>query len=359
MPVTVTGHVIDENGQAQAALLVGVFDTSGLFGSRQLPNTANQADPLFAGYAPVAADGSFTLTCASGAKTAQLRVVDKVGRVLLSPDPIAFTADVALAAPLVVSRAATDGWLATGGQFPTAVPGNSIDIIVDNHDAWQQVAAAVRAAKTSINFMLFFLDVGNDRMSFTPDMPDIAIGTGKPTPGDTLEDALTAAGDAGVVVRLCCNQLTAANGMVPTYFFDTAAAVFSYFDDPAKFPSITVRKCPTPMDTPIHTKFVVIDNSQAFVIGSPFVQDYYDEYTHHVEDPRHGWFWFASRSQLQVPTHDVSLHITGPAIQLLNQTFCTHWNYAKPDGTPDLAPDPAPGADRRRDRPGHPEPAGQ
>ena len=47
----VTGQVLDENGAAQAGLIVGAYDTDGLFGDRLLANTTNSSDPLFADYA--------------------------------------------------------------------------------------------------------------------------------------------------------------------------------------------------------------------------------------------------------------------------------------------------------------------
>jgi phosphatidylserine/phosphatidylglycerophosphate/cardiolipin synthase-like enzyme len=338
----VTGQVLDENGAAQAGLIVGAYDTGGLFGDRLLANTANSSDPLFADYARTAADGSFSLSYAPGTYNLQVRVYDTVKRQLAAgPVATSLSSDsYALPAPITVTQATATGWLATGGQFSDALAGNSVDLIVDNHVAWQQIVTAVAGAKVSVNFMLFFLDVGITLMEFTPDMPNIAIGTGQPTPGLRLETALTTAGANGAKVRLLCNDFTAFS-KVSLRPFDSAARVAAFFSNPPAT-NVEVRSFLTPFYTPIHTKFVVIDNTDAFIIGSPFIQDYYDEYTHLIADPRHGTYTLVSAAQIQVPTHDVSLHLTGPAIGELNQTFCLHWNQAAAAGVAPLPADPAP-----------------
>jgi phosphatidylserine/phosphatidylglycerophosphate/cardiolipin synthase-like enzyme len=339
----VTGQVLDENGAAQAGLIVGAYDTDGLFGDRLLANTTNSSDPLFADYARTAADGGFSLSYAPGTYNLQVRVYDTVKR-QLAAGPVATSlssASYALPAPITVTQATATGWLATGGQFSDALGGNSVDLIVDNHVAWQQIVTAVAGAKVSVNFMLFFLDVGITLMEFVPDMPNIEIGTGQPTPGLRLESALATAGENGAQVRLLCNDFTAFSGLIKMQPFDSAARVAAYFSDPPAT-NVEVRPFATPLFTPIHTKFVVIDNTEAFIIGSPYIQDYYDEYTHLIADPRHGDYNCVSASQIQVPTHDVSLHLTGPAIGELNQTFCLHWNQVAPAGAAELPADPAP-----------------
>ena len=72
----VTGQVLDENGAAQAGLIVGAYDTDGLFGDRLLANTANSSDPLFADYARTAADGSFSVSYAPGTYNLSLAMGD-------------------------------------------------------------------------------------------------------------------------------------------------------------------------------------------------------------------------------------------------------------------------------------------
>lgn len=341
----VTGRVIDENGAPQTDVIVGAYDVGSLFGERLLANTANSADALFADYARTAADGSFSITYTTGVYDLQVRVYDTVKRPLAAADTATgvTSATYALPAPITVTRATSEGWLATGGEFSEAVPGNSVDLLIDNHITWKNIVTAVAKAEITVNFMLFFLDVGITLMDFLPDMPNIEIGTGQPTPGEHLENALRTAGENGAKVHLLCNDFTAFSGLIRMKPFDSAARVVAEFQDPPAT-NVEVRPFSTPFFTPIHTKFLIIDNKDAFIIGSPFVQDYYDEYTHLIEDPRHGTYNCISASQIQVPTHDVSLHLSGPALGQLNTTFCLHWNQVKPAGAADLVPDPAPPA---------------
>ncbi len=88
----------------------------------------------------------------------------------------------------------------------------------------------------------------------------------------------------------------------------------------------------------------MIDNSVGFVIGSPFVADYYNADSHLIDDARHGTFGFADSRQIQVPTHDVNVQIKGSALSALNETFRLHWNQGVVAGAGQLPPAPAPQA---------------
>ena len=66
---------------------------------------------------------------------------------------------------------------------------------------------------------------------------------------------------------------------------DTADNVQNYFVDN---PSVHIRRFRRFPLAPMHAKVLVIDDAEAFVIGSPFVQDYYDDVGHSLHDPRHG-----------------------------------------------------------------------
>lgn len=341
----VTGKVCDQTQAGVSGVLVGAYDLDGLFGERLLEDTGAASDPVFPGYVRTRADGTFSISYASGSYQLQVRAFSKAKRFLGASTPVAATTPaVALAAPIVV--ASDTGWVARGGAF-TPVGGSIVTYLVDNKECWDLLITAVDGATTSINWMLFYLDIGKSMMRFDADPPAPTA----PVSGRRLEGALDSAADRGVTVRLVCNELVAgAGGIIKVpYPASTAARVEAWFAQSTP-PKVEVRRFATPAYIPIHTKFVVIDNQQAFILGSPFVQDYYDSSRHAIDDPRHGDFldlpsWLPCEShQIRQPTHDVNVTITGTAIGALNETFALHWNLAKPAGAADLAPDPAPAA---------------
>lgn len=336
---TITGEVLDsatQNGVPD--LVVGAYDR-GTFGEVLIANTTNTGDALFGQYARTGQDGKFTITIPAGSYDLYVRVLDTVKRELaripITDDGPAYDAGTTSLTPAEI-----DGWLATGGGFPTLIDGSDVQLLVDNHDAWSQIVQAVASATTSIEWMLFYLDIGLELMTFTPDSAD----PGGAVTGQSLEAALKAAAARGVTVRLACNQLTATIAGLTLDFpwpANTAGRVKSYFQNVA---NIEVRPMLTPGYAPIHTKFVVIDNSVGFVIGSPFVADYYDADSHLIDDARHGTFWsFLPDSHgIKVPTHDVSMQVKGSALSALNETFRLHWNQGIVAGAGQLPPAPAP-----------------
>jgi phosphatidylserine/phosphatidylglycerophosphate/cardiolipin synthase-like enzyme len=339
------GRVVDENGAGFYGLVVGVFDI-GLFGETLLVNEDTAAGDVFYGYGRTRMDGTFSIPYESGTYDLFVRVYDRVRRpvgisgIHHDVDTPLFTID-----DVLVMRGHVEGYVAKSGEFTQPVAGNSIEPLIDNYDAWRQIQASVHNARHSIDWMLFFLDVNWVFMTFDPDPPLV----GEPTKGGRLENALKAAGERGVKVQLGCNQLVFGRHIkVPvTWPVNTAMQVA---DMMKSVPNVEVRALRTAVTAPIHAKFVVIDNEHAYVIGSPFVSDYYDQTTHLIEDPRHGNFWaprlverwqIIESRQIRVPTHDVSVRLRGPAIEQLNKTFLLHWNAAKPSAPPATAP-PAP-----------------
>lgn len=339
----VTGRVVDDAGQGIGGLVVGAFDV-GLFGERLLVNTANSHDstPALRPYARTDANGDFAITYTGGRHDLVVRVYDSVLRWVNIGTIHHDVSDATLILPgdeLRTARELVAGYVAKGGEFSQTIDGNEVTPLIDNHAAWKEVVSAVETAGQTIDWMLFYLDIGWVRMDFTPDVPDPTSPANPNTPmnGRRLEDALKNAGQRGVQVRLACNQLKAGEASIP-WPFTTAFQVARSMKGAV---NVTVRSVTTHFTAPIHTKFVVIDNKLAYVLGSPFVSDYYDDLTHTVDDARRGTFspiLFDSRG-IRAPTHDVSLRLRGPAVQQLNKTFLLHWT-----GDNNSAPPPAPAA---------------
>jgi len=227
------------------------------------------------------------------------------------------------------------GWVATTTAFGPTV-GNQMDLIIDNAAAWAAVIDAIDAAQDSVDFMLFYLDVGHSFMAFTPDPP---TGTAPgPTQGRRLEDALKSAGTRpGCVVRLLLNDFIG----IP-YPADTAGLVE---DEMAGATDVETRRFGMFPLAPVHAKMVICRSpgtAEAYILGSPFVQDYFDGLEHSLHDPRHGED--RCSKAIKVPTHDVSVRLRGPVVADIEATFRLHWNQAKPAGAADLPAQPAPAA---------------
>ena len=339
---SVTGSVTTDLGAPLAGFLVGAFEIDGCFGERLLRDSGATDNSPTAGFVRTGNDGSFRISYTPGTYTLEICVCTDNKRVITRSQVFAELSQDVFALPnaLIVVPDLLDDWSVADGAFAAPIDGSRITFIVDNAECWDQVITAVDHATTSIHWMLFYLDISKSLMSFDPDP---LTGAGR-----RLESALDSASERGVKVRLACNQLMA--GYVPValpYPFTTAAVVSDWFANDAGAPAgIEVRKLRTPAYTPIHTKFVVIDNREAFILGSPFVQDYYDSSQHTIDDARRGTFAdvLCDSHAIKQPTHDVSLHLNGPVIGALNETFATHWNWAKPAGADDLAPDPSPPA---------------
>ncbi|MFE5207222.1 glycoside hydrolase domain-containing protein [Streptomyces sp. NPDC056600] len=335
----VSGRVVDAAGRGIADLAVGVFRRE-LHGDRLLVNAySTQGEPYY-GYARTGADGSFVLGYDGGTDDLVVRVFNLIGR-QLGPDIGPYEdvkEDLVLPEPVRIAAAELTGRVATGGAFPRTVAGNSVEPLIDNEVAWKALYEDVLKAEHSIDWMLFYLDVGRVFMTFDDATPE----EGVPMTGGRLEDALRkVAREKDVKVRLACNQLTAHKVFDVPWPVTSGARVTRAMRD---VPNVSVRRMRTPVTAPIHTKFVVIDNKVAYLIGSPFISDYYDGTGHLIGDPRHGDIRSCVDSRaVKVPTHDVSLRVRGPAIGHLNETFALHWNQADPDATP-VEPEPAPPA---------------
>src|SRR5262249_9175782 len=64
-------------------------------------------------------------------------------------------------------------------------------------------------------------------------------------------------------------------------------------------------------------------------IGSPFIQEYFDDSVHQVRNPKRGWHHVIDA--MKVPIHDVSSILRGPVVADIDRTFCLHWNQMRGD----------------------------
>lgn len=91
----------------------------------------------------------------------------------------------------------------------------------------------------------------------------------------------------------------------------------------------------------LHVKMVIVDGAEAFLLGSPFVNSYWDTPRHHPVDARRPMRELGGR-----PLHDVSLRLAGDSVRHLEACFAELWNAA--DGAERGEPLTPPPATRHR-----------
>ena len=77
----------------------------------------------------------------------------------------------------------------------------------------------------------------------------------------------------------------------------------------------------------MHAKLVLIDEREAFLLGSPFVNSYWDDGSHAPYNPRRPMRELGGR-----PVHDVSARLSGPVVGDLEHMFAGVWNAAADGG---------------------------
>lgn len=73
----------------------------------------------------------------------------------------------------------------------------------------------------------------------------------------------------------------------------------------------------------MHAKLVLVDSHEAFLLGSPFVNSYWDDLRHVPFDARRPRRELGGR-----PLHDVSIHLRGPVVRELEAMFASVWRFA-------------------------------
>ncbi len=273
--------------------------------------------------------------------TAQLRVQidDIVGRFLWSGTPSLLTSLNPLPSgwnlgTITLQHLDVYGWIVTNltGAYTMLAQNSRAVVKIDAIDAWSALETDIRAAAAEIHLQMFYLDVNRLFIRFTPDPPP--IGTGSPTSGVRLEEVLVSRSRASpsLRIKLLIRDATLLTLIRIPYPTVTADPVESYFTS-ARPHSIEVRRYPTEVVLPMHAKTVVVD-TKAHIIGSPFIQEYFDGQTHTIDDPRRGplplvgpgGYGASSPNPIRVPIHDVGVVLEGPAVEFIKHMFFLHWD---------------------------------
>jgi phosphatidylserine/phosphatidylglycerophosphate/cardiolipin synthase-like enzyme len=218
-------------------------------------------------------------------------------------------------------------WLVTlGGTTPVGLSqDNLIELLPDGDAACQRITSALRDAIQRVHLLQLEFDPSFDA-TFYEDTPSIM-----------LAEALLGANNIDVPVRILLND----NVLV-----SSVSAVSSFFRSQGHN-TVDVRGLHL-LPEVMHAKVLVIDGAEAFIIGLPFTQGYWDTPLHPVIDPLHRGAGAGGNVTLlgdnilgdvgngvgNKPVHTVSLRIAGPAASDIDATFISLWNSVGPTVAP-------------------------
>jgi phosphatidylserine/phosphatidylglycerophosphate/cardiolipin synthase-like enzyme/uncharacterized membrane protein YbhN (UPF0104 family) len=200
--------------------------------------------------------------------------------------------------------------LASTEQRPAADA--SVEWLIDNECAYDRVMHAIESARRSIWIT---------QLAFDADCQTYGPGGGP----RSLAGALLAAVARGPIeIRILLNE---------TFLLDTARPLRRFFAErlgarPRGPGTIEVRGVSS-FPRLQHTKMVIVDGTEALLLGSPFVNGYWDDHRHHPRDDRRPLRELGGR-----PLHDLSIALSGPPVADVERLFLELW-------APDAPPAPA------------------
>jgi phosphatidylserine/phosphatidylglycerophosphate/cardiolipin synthase-like enzyme len=377
MSNSVTGRIVDEHGASIAGVFVQVLQLNQLHGD--VPLGVGQSDQ--SGFYNVPFDPAAPPMANRG--TLRVRAFDSVGRLLKSQDVQDTSSSVDLVVNLMVQTStSTPGVDVTDdGAFYNS-DGNTIEFLIDDESAWQRLTDAVHTASRYVHLQQYVFDISEfdaNPAAIKPTLitefaadPVAGMRVDKVQLERELADASARGGVEHVYVVMHHSALWRPPALwtkfweplldliLALFLPDDSKRVESYFGGAAAGPPplkpVEVRRFG--LDRTTHAKLLIVDQD-AFLIGSPFIQDYFDRThfprdasgnplppvpTHQIGELRRG----GSGSWQRIPIHEISLRIRGPAVADVDRAFLLHWNAARPDKSvlgevPAPAPPPQPG----------------
>ena len=185
--------------------------------------------------------------------------------------------------------------------------------LIDNSDTYDALLGAIRDARVSIRVSQLAFDAdcvaygGPPSESSEPAARD----------GEALLDAiLDTSTEYHVNVEIVLNS---------TLLLDTAAPLRRFLSGSGRNTSRVEVRGISCFPQLLHAKMVIIDDRKAFLVGSPFVNGYWDDPCHAPVDDRRPQRELGGR-----PLHDVSVAIEGPIVRGLSAIFAELWSAANP-----------------------------
>ncbi len=192
-----------------------------------------------------------------------------------------------------------------------------VDWLIDNAETYGRLLESLRNAHRSIRIA---------QLAFDADCVAFAGGSlsGSRSDDEVIAELLIdLARNRGAEIRILLNATWILNTARPLKKFFAARGVAEkriQVRGLSRFPHF------------MHAKLVLIDEREAFLLGSPFVNSYWDDGRHVPDDARRPRRELGGR-----PLHDVSVQLRGPAVRDLESLFASVWESAvprKPAGTP-------------------------
>lgn len=191
----------------------------------------------------------------------------------------------------------------------------AVEWLIDNANAYRALIQAIRGARDTIWITQLALDA--DCVAYD------APGTGGPV---RIVAELREAARRGAEVRVLLNA---------SLLLDTAATLRAYLATDGGCRGLRVRGVRR-FPQLLHAKMVIVDQAEAFLVGSPFANGYWDGARHHPRDARRPMRELGGR-----PVHDVSTRLIGDPVRSLAVAFAELWNGAddvEPGDTQRLRP---------------------
>ena len=179
----------------------------------------------------------------------------------------------------------------------------TVSWLVDNAAAYRESVAAIERASRSIWLT---------QLAFDADC--VAWGNVSTQDGGrrpvVLLDALRKAAARGVAVRIILNE---------SFLLDTATPLRAALEGETAL-DIRIRGI-SRFPQLVHAKMLIVDEREAVLLGSPFVNGYGDDARHHPADETRPERELGGR-----PVHDLSFRVTGPPVATLGTIFAELWN---------------------------------
>lgn len=177
--------------------------------------------------------------------------------------------------------------------------------LIDNAEAYGPLLESLRSARRSVRIAQLAFDADCAAHAYTD------RGSALSRDSVIAEALIELAQKRGVAVQILLNGSWILNTTPPLRRFFAARGLSAEAVEVrgmSRFPHI------------MHAKFVLIDEREAFLLGSPFVNSYWDDGGHSPFEPRRPARELGGR-----PLHDVSMRLRGGVVQEMESMFAGLW----------------------------------
>lgn len=180
-----------------------------------------------------------------------------------------------------------------------------VDWLIDNAETYGRLLESLRGARRSVHIA---------QLAFDADCSAYSGGSQSGSPSDDTviaEILIGLAKESGADIRILLNA---------TWILNTARPLRKFFARRGVAPDRIQVRGLSRFPHFMHAKLVLIDGREAFLLGSPFVNSYWDDGGHIPYDARRPLRELGGR-----PLHDVSVHLRGAVVADLESMFESVW----------------------------------